>query len=178
MDKGIRAACNAKFLELLPRRAELGNKKFRAEVRFYLMEEFSCTGNAASTHYNHSFKECKKANPELVVGLGRPEGKNNGGRKKKVVVTTPAGAADPTLLLGYTPPAAETAAVEGAAEVAAVQEVAAEAEVVPPVEAADKLWNVYKKKGKVLVLLGVSKETAQATIDKAAKAKKSALYME
>lgn len=86
MDKGIRPFCNAKFKEMLAKRAELGNKRFRSEVRTSVIEGFGCTPEAASTHYNHSFQECKKSNPELVEGLGRAEGKNNGGRKKKVVV--------------------------------------------------------------------------------------------
>jgi hypothetical protein len=55
MDKGIRPACNAKFLELLPQRATLGNTEFRRAVMNSIMEDFGC----------------------------RPEEKNNGGRKKK-----------------------------------------------------------------------------------------------
>lgn len=84
MDKGIRPACNAKFAELLPQRATLGNTGFRKAVIGYLMEEFGITGASGATHYNHSFKLVKAANPELVEGLGRPEDKK-GGRKRKVV---------------------------------------------------------------------------------------------
>ena len=83
MDKGIRPACNAKFLELLPQRATPGNTEFRRAVMNSIMEDFGCSLASAATHYNHSFKVTKTSNPELVEGLGRPEEKNNGGRKKK-----------------------------------------------------------------------------------------------
>jgi hypothetical protein len=108
MDKGIRPACNAKFAELLPQRAELGNTEFRRAVMTYLVEEFGCSEASAATHYNHSFKAVKALTPELVEGLGRPEDKK-GGRKKKgqlaldlepVSVTTEqeaVAAAEPTL---------------------------------------------------------------------------------
>jgi hypothetical protein len=84
MDKGIRPACNAKFLELLPQRAALGNTEFRRAVMACIMEDFGCSLASAATHYNHSFKVVKTSNPELVEGLGRPEDKK-GGRKKKEV---------------------------------------------------------------------------------------------
>jgi hypothetical protein len=85
MDKGIRPACNAKFLELLPQREALGNTEFRRAVMNSIREDFGITEASAATHYNHSFKEVKRLNPELVEGLGRPEGKK-GGRKKKAAV--------------------------------------------------------------------------------------------
>jgi hypothetical protein len=84
MDKGIRPACNAKFLELLPQRATLGNTEFRRAVMNSIREDFGITEASAATHYNHSFKTVKASNPELVEGLGRPEDKK-GGRKKKEV---------------------------------------------------------------------------------------------
>lgn len=84
MDKGIRVNVNNKFVELLPQRAELGNKRFRAEVIAYAMDEFGITLASAATHYNHAFKVAKAANPASVEGLGRPEDKK-GGRKRKVV---------------------------------------------------------------------------------------------
>jgi hypothetical protein len=83
MDKGIRPAATAKFVELLPQRAEMGNTRFRKEVMFYLMEEFTITLASASTHYNYSFKQVRDATPELVADLGRAEDKK-GGRKPKV----------------------------------------------------------------------------------------------
>jgi len=144
MDKGIRHACNAKFMELLPTRTEVGNTVFRKNVRFFLMEEFGCTDNAASTHYNHSFQAIKAATPELVEGLGRAEGTNNGGRKKKVLADT----------------------TDAPAE-----------EIVEPV-AEEQLFNVYKKKDHSLVLLGVSKEVAEAAVAKAVSGKKAVLVIE
>lgn len=97
MDKGIRPECNRKFRELLPQRAQLGNTEFRRAVMNHCIEAFGISIASAATHYNHSFLEVKKANPELVEGLGRAEDKK-GGRKKKV--------AAPLLLLTYTPPPA------------------------------------------------------------------------
>jgi 23S rRNA G2445 N2-methylase RlmL len=90
MDKGIRPAVNRHFVELLPRRAELGNTRFRAEVIAFAMEDYSITLASAATHYNHAFKEAKKV-PELAAtleGLGRAEDKK-GGRKPKVRPSVP-----------------------------------------------------------------------------------------
>jgi hypothetical protein len=147
MDKGIRPAANNKFMEMLPQRAELGNTRFRKEILAWLELEFDCTRAAAATHYNFAFKQCKAAHPELVVGLGRPEGKNNGGRKKKSAVE-----------------GAETTTEDGGV-------VAEVIETAPAV----KLFNVYKKKDNSLVLLGVTEAEADAAIEKAAKTKKAAL---
>ena len=83
MDKGIRPACNAKFRELLPQRAALGNTAFRKAVMDSIREDFGCSVASAATHYNHSFKEVKKTDPTLVEGLGRPEDKKGGRKKKK-----------------------------------------------------------------------------------------------
>ena len=102
MDKGIRPACNAKFLELLPARTKdrAGNVLFRKNVMCSIMEDFGITLASAATHYNHAFLEAKKAslaNPTLaeqLEGLGRPEDKK-GGRKKKEVPATPAADAAP-----------------------------------------------------------------------------------
>ena len=82
MDKGIRPACNAKFAELLPQRAALGNTEFRRAVMSFIVEEFGISVASAATHYNHAFKVAKEANPTAVEGLGRPEDKK-GGRKPK-----------------------------------------------------------------------------------------------
>jgi hypothetical protein len=92
MDKGIRPACNAKFLELLPQREALGNTEFRRAVMNSIREDFGITEASAATHYNHSFKEVKRLNPELVEGLGRPEGKKGGRKKKAAVVVAPVAA--------------------------------------------------------------------------------------
>jgi hypothetical protein len=94
MDKGIRPFVNALFVEKLPQRAELGNTGFRKTVIADTMAAFGCTLASAATHYNHAFKLVKGTNPELVVGLGRPEDKK-GGRKKKVTIVEAAPAATP-----------------------------------------------------------------------------------
>lgn len=83
-DKGIRVNVNHKFAELLDKRAELGNTRFRAEVIAYAMDEFGITLASAATHYNHAKIEAAKV-PELAAkmeGLGRAEDKK-GGRKPK-----------------------------------------------------------------------------------------------
>lgn len=101
MDKGIRPFCNAKFRELLPQRAQLGNTEFRRAVMNSLIENFGCSLASAATHYNHSFKVVKTENAALVEGLGRADDKK-GGRKKKQAVAAPTQAV-PMLLLTYTP---------------------------------------------------------------------------
>lgn len=94
MSKGIRPAVNAKFMELSPKRLAgefgpidtplaAGNTKFRRTIMDYAMEQFSITNAAAATAYNTARIKCAETNPELVVGLGRPEDKK-GGRKKKL----------------------------------------------------------------------------------------------
>ena len=163
MDKGIRPEANRKFLELLPKRAEIGNAVFRKQVLFHLVEAFDCTIAAAATHYNFAFQNCKKSNPELVVGLGRPEGKNNGGRKKKV-----AAVAAELLLLGYTPAAAEAAA-EKAVDENAAQEAG---ETVP-----EQTVFTVKRKSDDTVIGTFNFEDAKALIEKAAAKKKAKLYM-
>jgi hypothetical protein len=84
MDKGIRATCNFKFMELLPQRAAMGDTAFRRAVMSYVAEQFDIPVTSAATHYNHSFRKCREASPELVTGLGRAEDKK-GGRKPKAV---------------------------------------------------------------------------------------------
>ena len=171
MDKGIRPACNAKFAELLPTRAEVGNTAFRKNVMFYLMEEFGCTNPAAATHYNHAFQQVKAANPEIVVGLGRPEGKNNGGRKKKVVVDTVVADSAPQEQAGPVQPEAEAEVAEITAALTAPEATVAEVAV------ATDIVNLYKAKDKSLVQLGIPRAEAEALIAKAAKAKKAALVI-
>jgi len=164
MDKGIRPACNAKFLELLPTRAEIGNTAFRKNVMFHVIEQFGITLASAATHYNHAFQECKKANPTLVEGLGRADDKK-GGRKPKVAaipelvgpVAPTETAADP-LLLGYTAPVGGE--VGDAGETGEVQTVF-----------------TVKKKGDDTVIGTFSFEDATALVAKAKAAKKAALYL-
>ena len=150
MDKGIRPACRAKFMELLPTRAEVGNTRFRANVMAFIMDEFSITLASAATHYNDAFKKCKELNPALVEGLGRAEDKK-GGRKPKVPVLV--GPPAPLLMLGFTPQAV--------------------AEVVEPVQT---LFTVKKKSDGSIIAADVSFETATALVAKAAAAKKAKLY--
>jgi hypothetical protein len=88
MDKGIRVNVNNKFVELLPQRAEMGNKRFRAEVIGFAMEEFGITLASAATHYNHAFKVVRASQPELVADLGRAEDKKGGRKPKSSVVVT------------------------------------------------------------------------------------------
>jgi hypothetical protein len=108
MDRGIRPYVNAKFVELLPQRTTVGNTVFRKTVIAETMEAFDCSLASAATHYNHAFKLVKASNPELVVGLGRPEDKK-GGRKKKVVAEVAAPAAPATPEAGTEAPAAPEA---------------------------------------------------------------------
>lgn len=176
MDKGIRPAANAKFLELLPTRAEVGNTAFRKNVMFYLMDQYSCTNPAAATHYNHAFQQVKKANPELVEGLGRPEGKNNGGRKKKVVVETVVADSVAPEQAGPAPEVATETTAEVAEITAALETPAAtDAEVAVAMATEAQLFNVVRKKDKTLVLLGVTRDVADAAVAKAASGKKAAL---
>ena len=78
--KGIREFTNEKFAELLPQRAELGNTAFRKAVMAAAVAQFSISVASAATHYNHTLKTVRAADPTLVEGLGRPEDKK-GGRK-------------------------------------------------------------------------------------------------
>ena len=164
MDKGIRPACNAKFAELLPTRAEVGNTAFRKNVMFYVMEEFGITLASAATHYNHSFQAVKLATPELVEGLGRADDKK-GGRKPKAVVVAEAvavllseGVKENTSTLTVTVnPAADDS--NDAGETAPEQTVF-----------------TVKKKSDDTVIGTFSFEDAKALVAKAAAAKKAKLY--
>lgn len=78
MTQGIRDFVNAKFGELLPQRAEMGNTAFRKAVMQAAVAQFGITVASAATHYNHSLKTVRSLDPTLVEGLGRPEGKKGG----------------------------------------------------------------------------------------------------
>lgn len=156
MDKGIRPACNAKFRELLPQRAELGNTAFRKAVMDSIMEDFGCSLASAATHYNHSFKLVKSEDPTLVEGLGRPEDKK-GGRKKK----------EPPVAEGA--PAAAAAEAEGATEGAETTEQESLAAAEP------LLYTVVKAKDKTVVASGLTQEQADALIARATAQKKAKL---
>lgn len=166
MDKGIRPACNAKFVEALATRVNTreGNCAFRKNVMFYVMEEFGITLASAATHYNHSFQAVKLATPELVEGLGRADDKK-GGRKPKAVVVAEAvavllseGVKENTSTLTVTVnPAADDS--NDAGETAPEQTVF-----------------TVKKKSDDTVIGTFSFEDAKALVAKAAAAKKAKLY--
>jgi len=180
MDKGIRPAVVLKFNELVPTRTAnggtVGDTQFRKNVIVWAMDQFSCTLQAASTHYNFAKKEAEKATPTLVVGLGRAPDKNNGGRKKKAEVPTLEVAASAT-------PGAEvagdattgTASAEPAGDAALTADIAAALGVSTDAPAATV--NVYKAKDNSLVQLGITQAEAEELVAKAAKAKKGALYI-
>lgn len=164
MDDGKRAAASAKFMELLPTRKDVGNTTFRANVMFFLQEEFGCSVAAAATHYNHAKHLCSQTNPELLLALtggaagdvpalGRPAEKNNGGRKKKVVTNTTEGSTE-----GEDTASTTNAAADNSTE--------------------QKLYNVVKAKDKSLVLFGVPLADAEAAVAKAAAGKKAKLEIQ
>ena len=166
MDKGIRPACNAKFVEALATRVNTreGNCAFRKNVMFYVMEEFGITLASAATHYNHSFQAVKLATPELVEGLGRADDKK-GGRKPKAVVVAEAVA----VLLGTPEGAAPEAATllsEGVKENTSTLTV-----TVNPAAT----FTVRKKSDGTVVAEGLSQEAADTLVAKAKAAKKAAL---
>ena len=154
MSKGIRSAVNAKFVELLPQRAELTNKGFRQTIIAFAVQEFAISVASAATHYNHAFQVAKTTNPAAVEGLGRAPEKNNGGRKKgsKNAVTDPL--------------AAEAAVADAAAP--------AETPAQPTVE----LWNVAKKSTGEIVATGLTEEAATAMVEAAKRGKKAALILQ
>lgn len=85
MTQGIRDFTNANFSKYLAERAELGDTGFRRRVMEETVMNFGISIASAATHYNHSLKAARLANPESVEGLGRPEGKK-GGRKPLTTV--------------------------------------------------------------------------------------------
>lgn len=197
MDKGVRPAVKAHFLQVLPTRenTRLGNTKFRATVIHKAMEDFGITLAAAATHYNHAFIKAKEAsltNPELaaqLVGLGRPEDKK-GGRKKKVVEVPAAGVATtevaPVVTDGVaatTDPvaqeqaaqAAEALAGTAAAETATGTADAVPSDAAPQEQAATAKIRVVKKSDGTLVAEVDTQEEADALIAANKKAKKAAL---
>ena len=86
MSKGIREFACAVFNAKIAKR---NNKEyssdtaFRKDVVCTIAEQFDISIGAASSAYNYAKQQLTLTKPELVEGLGRPEGKNNGGPKKK-----------------------------------------------------------------------------------------------
>lgn len=164
MDKGIRNGVNVQFAAMLPQLPVIGGKAFRRAILDWTVENYGVTMASASTHYNFSLHAAKKATPELVAGLGRPEGKNNGGRKK-----------------GNTVPAVvpfETVEQYKARMTAELNAPVVEAVIV--VEAAVSTeqteFEVRVKKTDAVVATALSFEAAKALVEKAKAAKKATLY--
>lgn len=187
----IRSAVNGKFIAMLPQLATLGGRNFRHEVLKWAHETLGITWAAACTHYNFAFQRIKQSEPELVVGLGRPEGKNNGGRKKKtsaVTIVTPAA----PLLLTYTAAPASTSlagAMAGLEHLFAEEQVEQQAPdlsvllqapmlpLLPEVAVEPQLFTVVRCKDGAEVGTGLTKEEAEAMVAKAAAAKKAKLQI-
>jgi hypothetical protein len=179
--QSIRSIAVQMFADRLPTRATVGDKAFRKGIILDLAEQTGCTIAAASTHYNHAFQGAKVAVPALVIGLGRPEGKNNGGRKRKVI-PVPVQAPAPLLLLTYTPtvpkpvvdlsvllqplqtPLLPTPQVEEQEQPAAVEETV-------------RLYSVQRAKDGAVVAEGLTQEAADAMVAKAAAGKKAKLVV-
>lgn len=188
MDKGIRPACNAKFLAELPSRVNTreGNVAFRKNVMAAVMEDFGITLASAATHYNHAFinaKEVAKTDAViegLLVGLGRPEDKK-GGRKPKAkpeaaaVVDTPAATSDvpdSNLISNGDEMTGATLISEGVKENTSEQTV-----TVNPEAPAVVLHDVRKKSDGTVVASGLTLEAANELIAKAKQAKKASLEL-
>ncbi len=80
MSKGIRDYTNARFAKYLPQfqSGELTGTAFRKKVMEGAVKRFQITVASAATHYNHSLKMQRLADPSSVEGLGRPEDKKGG----------------------------------------------------------------------------------------------------
>ncbi len=160
----IRSAVNTKFIEMLPQLATIGGKAFRRQILDWSVEKLEITMSAAATHYNYAFHRIKEGEPELVVGLGRPEGKNNGGRKKKTAAAPVLAPAAP-LLLTYTPAQHDLS-------------VLLELPATPlPMNTVAELWNftVVRCKDGAVVGTGLSEQEAEEMVAKAVAAKKAKL---
>lgn len=102
MSKGIREFAVATFNEKIVKRnnKEYGSDTaFRKDVVCTIAEQFDISIGAASSAYNYAKQQLTLTNPELVEGLGRPEGKNNGGPKKKAAATVTAATGDTVQIL-------------------------------------------------------------------------------
>ena len=80
MTKGIRDYTNARFTKYLPQftAGEIDGPAFRKKVMDGTVTKFEITVASAATHYNHSLKMQRLADPKSVEGLGRPEDKKGG----------------------------------------------------------------------------------------------------
>ena len=162
--KGIRAAVDAKFVALLPQRAELGNKNFRQTIIAFAVQEFAISVASAATHYNHAFQVARTTHPADVEGLGRAPEKNNGGRKKGSKNST--AAVEPTATEVVAAVFNESARVEFNDEAPAA-----------PAEPTVELWNVVRKSNGEVVATGLTEEAATAMVEAAKRQKKAALIL-
>ena len=175
MDKGIRPACNAKFLELLPTRENTtkGNTAFRKNVMASIMEDYGITLASAATHYNHAFLEAKKDpnNAVLLQGLGRPEDKK-GGRKPKAK-------AEAAVLTGAELLLSNVLAARQGNEGETAQAVEAPADEAPAATLLleTKLYSVKKVADGTVVAENLTQAEAEALVQKAQAAKKSKLQV-
>jgi hypothetical protein len=173
MDKGIRPACNAKFLELLPARVNTreGNCAFRKSVMASVMEDFGITLASAATHYNHAFKHAVSLNTPGLDGLGRPEDKK-GGRKPK---------AKPEAVTATPPnffPVGGFLVSQGIKENTSTHTVTVNpaADELTPEGGEQTVFVVRKKADDSVVAEGLSFEDARELVNKAAAQKKAKLY--
>jgi len=184
MDKGIRPACNAKFVELLPTRVNSreGNTAFRKNVIGYVMEEFGTTLASAATHYNHAFIAAK-AVPELATaleGLGRDEDKKGGRKPKAKAVEATAPTEEAGVSLGELVGLCGDDEDEPAAAAPVVQTLVSEGvkpntcthtvTINPPTT-----FTVRKKSDGTVVAQGLLRDQADELVAKAKQAKKAAL---
>jgi hypothetical protein len=175
MDKGIRPACNAKFLELLGNRenSRTGNTVFRKTVMAFVMDEYGATLAAAATHYNHAFIEARKmaaTNPTLAAqleGLGRPEDKKGGRKPKAKPVATPAASHSVEFI------DAQMGIEQFPGQEAAQADLG---ELTPDLGEQQTVFKVCKKSDGSVVAEGLSFEQAKALVEKAVAAKKAKLY--
>ncbi len=199
MDKGIRPAANAKFLELLPMRVNTreGNTAFRKNVICFIMEQYGATLASAATHYNFAFIAAREkaktdeALAALLVGLGRPEDKKGGRKPKAQPAATPKAPAKPSVIpqpvnvllqnmltanvvlpTAHITAAAALVGLEDLLQEEVAAETVAEEEV-----AADTitLYSVYKVAKGTCVAQDLTLEQADELVAKAAAAKKAKL---
>lgn len=177
--QSIRSIAVQMFADRLPQRSTVGDKAFRKGIILDLAEQTGCTIAAASTHYNHAFQGAKVAVPALVIGLGRPEGKNNGGRKRKVI-PVPVQAPAPLLLLTYTPtvpkPVVDLSVLLQPLQTPLLPTPQVEEQPAAQEETV-RLYSVQRAKDGAVVAEGLTQEAADAMVAKAAAGKKAKLVV-
>ncbi len=138
MTIGIREAVNASFIAYLPERATIGNTAFRAKIMQEAVAKFGISVASAATHYNHSLKAQRLADPKSVADLGRDPSKK-GGRKPIHLVQVIKVKTGEVVASGISKGAAEllvTTAVAKRKAKLEIKELPAEAETAPAAEVA------------------------------------------